>query len=56
MFEKNINNKTNNENELVLLKNTIDKSFSTLEYCITQDVSKLGHINFFFAKTKRTDV
>lgn len=38
MFEKNINNKMNNENELVLLKKTIDKSFSTLEYCITQDV------------------
>lgn len=44
MFEKNINNKTNNENELVLLKNTIDKSFSTLEYCITQDVWVNYHV------------
>ena len=44
MFEKNINNKTNNENELVLLKNTIDKSFSTLEYCITQDVRVNYHV------------
>lgn len=44
MFEKNINNKTNNENELVLLKSTIDKSFSTLEYCITQDVRVNYHV------------
>lgn len=44
MFEKNINNKTNNENELVLLKNTIDKSFSTLEYCITEDVWVNYHV------------
>lgn len=44
MFEKNINNKKNNENELVLMKNTIDKSFSTLEYCITQDVWVNYHV------------
>lgn len=44
MFEKNINNKMNNENELVLLKNSIDKSFSTLEYCITQDVRVNYHV------------
>lgn len=44
MFEKNINNKTNNEKELVLLKSTIDKSFSTLEYCITQDVRVNYHV------------
>ena len=44
MFEKNMSNKFNVEKDLTLLKSTIEKSFSTLEYCITKDVRVNYHV------------
>lgn len=44
MFEMNIVNQTDNQEELIMLKNTIEKSFSTLEFCITQDVRVNYHV------------
>lgn len=44
MFEKNMRSKFNAEKELSLLKSTIEKSFLTLEYCITQDVRVNYHV------------
>lgn len=44
MFEKNIDNKVCTEKEMELLKDTIRKSFATLEYCITQDVRVSYHV------------
>lgn len=44
MFEMNIINKTENPGELQILKSTIEKSFSTLEFCITQDVRVNYHV------------
>lgn len=44
MFEKNMSNGINVEKDLTLLKSTIEKSFSTLEYCITQDVRVNYHV------------
>lgn len=44
MFEKNISKESNLEKDLTLLKSTIEKSFSTLEYCFTQDVRVNYHV------------
>lgn len=44
MFEKNMSNGFNVEKDLTLLKSTIEKSFSTLEYCITKDVRVNYHV------------
>ncbi len=44
MFEMNINNSTKNNEQLQILKSTIENSFSTLEFCITQDVRVNYHI------------
>lgn len=38
MFEKNMEIKWKDDEELVLLKRIIENSFSTLEFCITQDI------------------
>ena len=38
MFELNISNDTKDVEQLRILKNTVDKSFSTLEDCVTKDV------------------
>ena len=44
MFEMNIINEATNEHELNMLKETIKKSFTTLEFCITQDVRVNYHV------------
>ncbi|MGN1167801.1 MAG: SIR2 family protein [Lachnospiraceae bacterium] len=44
MFEMNIVNEARSEQELSMLKKTIEKSFLTLEFCITQDVRVNYHI------------
>ncbi len=44
MFEKNMEIKWKDDKELLLLKNTIENSFSTLEFCITQDVRANYHV------------
>jgi tetratricopeptide (TPR) repeat protein len=44
MFEKNMSNKVNSGTDSTLLKSTIEKSFATLEYCITQDVRVNYHV------------
>ena len=44
MFEKNMRNKINAGTDIILLKNTIEKSFATLEYCITKDVRVNYHV------------
>ena len=44
LFEMNIEAEASMESELVLLKETMQKSFSTLEYCITQDVRISYHV------------
>lgn len=44
MFEMNIGNQTSNDEEVSILKKTIEKSFSTLEFCITQDVRVNYHV------------
>ena len=44
MFEMNIINEARSESELIMLKKTIEKSFLTLEFCITQDVRVNYHI------------
>lgn len=44
MFEMNIISEASNDAELEILKQTIEKSFSTLEFCITQDVRVNYHV------------
>lgn len=44
MFEKNMEIKWKDNEELMLLKRTIENSFSTLEFCITQDIRANYHI------------
>jgi len=44
LFEMNIEAEASTESELFLLKETMQKSFSTLEYCITQDVRINYHV------------
>lgn len=44
MFEKNMEIKWKDDKELVLLKHTIENSFSTLEFCITQDIRANYHV------------
>lgn len=44
MFEMNIISEASNNAELEILKQTIEKSFSTLEFCITQDVRVNYHV------------
>jgi len=44
LFEMNIEAEASTESELALLKETMQKSFSTLEYCITQDVRINYHV------------
>lgn len=43
MFEKNMAVEAKNENELDIQKNTIGRSFSTLEYCLSQDIRVSYH-------------
>lgn len=38
MFEKNMAIETINEKDLLIQKNTIERSFSTLEYCMSKDI------------------
>lgn len=38
MFEKNMAVEASNDKELEIQKNTIERSFSTLEYCMSQDI------------------
>ena len=44
MFEKNMEIKWKDDEELVLLKRIIENSFSTLEFCITQDIRANYHV------------
>lgn len=44
MFEMNIESNANTDEELDMLKQTIEKSFSTLEFCITQDIRINYHV------------
>ena len=44
MFERNIISEASDQRELDMLKKTIEKSFLTLEFCITQDVRVNYHI------------
>ena len=44
MFEMNIVNEPTSGLELDMLKKTIEKSFLTLEFCITQDVRVNYHV------------
>lgn len=44
MFEKNMEIKWKDNEELELLKRTIENSFSTLEFCITQDIRANYHV------------
>lgn len=44
MFEKNMEIKWKDDKELMLLKHTIENSFSTLEFCITQDIRANYHV------------
>ena len=44
MFEMNIVNEPTSGRELDMLKKTIEKSFLTLEFCITQDVRVNYHV------------
>lgn len=53
MFEKNINYKTDTEKDTTLLKQTIEKSFITLEYCITKDVRVNYHVLTYARNTVR---
>ena len=43
MFEKNMAVEAKNEKELDIQKNTIGRSFSTLEYCLSQDIRVSYH-------------
>lgn len=43
MFEKNMAVEAKNEKELDIQKNTIRRSFSTLEYCLSQDIRVSYH-------------
>lgn len=43
MFEKNMAVEAKNEKELDIQKNTIERSFSTLEYCLSQDIRVSYH-------------
>lgn len=43
MFEKNMAVEAKNEKELHIQKNTIGRSFSTLEYCLSQDIRVSYH-------------
>ena len=43
MFEKNMAVEAKNENDLNIQKNTIERSFSTLEYCMSQDIRVSYH-------------
>lgn len=53
MFEMNIGAEANSDKELYLLKETMQKSFSTLEYCITQDVRINYHALIYARNTIR---
>lgn len=44
MFEKNMEVQTQDNKDLALLKGTIEQSFNTLEFCITQDVRVNYHV------------
>lgn len=53
LFEMNIVAEVNNDEELVVLKETMQKSFGTLEYCITQDVRINYHARVYARNTVR---
>lgn len=44
MFEMNMKTNTSNQEQLLLIKKTIQKSFDTLEFCITQDIRVNYHV------------
>lgn len=53
LFEMNIGAEVRSEEETVLLKETMQKSFGTLEYCITQDVRIIYHALVYARNTMR---
>ena len=53
LFEMNIGVEANSEGENLLLKETMRKSFTTLEYCITQDVRINYHVLTYSRNTIR---
>lgn len=53
LFEMNIGAEVNSNEELALLKETMQKSFGTLEYCITQDVRINYHALVYARNTIR---
>ena len=53
LFEMNIGAEVNSEEEVALLKETMQKSFGTLEYCITQDVRINYHALVYARNTMR---